>query len=89
MLKQIKICDRCGKELKNSDKTDYLFLEQYRFELCEECFKEIQLKKEKYDMEFKKLINKKNKLEEDFLKEIKTFYNEKIEKNKLDHKVVE
>ncbi len=80
MLKQIKICDRCGKELKNSDKTDYAFFGQYRFELCEECFKEIQPKKEKYDIELKKLIDKKNKLEEDFLKEIKTFYNEKFGK---------
>lgn len=80
MLKQIKICDRCGKELKNSDKTAYLIFEQYRFELCEECLNEIQPKKEKYDMEFKKLINKKNRLEEDFLKEIKTFYNEKFGK---------
>lgn len=78
MLKQIKICDRCGKELKNEDKTGYVFLEQYRFELCEECFKEIQPKKEKYDIEYKKLIKKSNKLTKDFLKEIKTFYNEKM-----------
>lgn len=78
MIKQIKICDRCGKELKNEDKTSYLFFEQYRFELCEECFKEVQPKNEKYDMEYKKLVNKRNKLEEDFLKEFKTFYNEKL-----------
>ncbi len=78
MLKQMKICDRCGKELKDEDKTAFSFFEQYRFELCEECFKEIQPKKEKYDIEFKKLINKKNKLEEDFLKEFKTFYSEKL-----------
>lgn len=78
MLKQMKICDRCGRELKNEDKTVFTFFEQYRFELCEECFKEIQPKKDKYDIESKKLFNKKNKLEEDFLKEIKTFYNEKL-----------
>ena len=78
MLKQIKICDRCGKELQNEVKTGYVFFDQYRFELCEECLKKIQPKKEKYDIEYKKLIVKRNKLVKDFLKEIKTFYNEKM-----------
>lgn len=81
MLKQMRICDRCGKEIKNEDKTAYLFFEQYRFELCEECFKEIKPKKEKYDIEVKKLFSKRIKFEENFLKEIKTFYNEKLQKN--------
>ena len=80
MLKQIKICDRCGKELKNESKTGYAFFDQYRFELCDECFKEIKPKQEKYDIEFRKLVVKRNKLVKDFLKEIKTFYNEKIKK---------
>lgn len=82
MQKQIKICDRCGKEIKNGDKTEHSFFGQYMFELCEECFKEIQPKKEKYDIEFKTLENKRNKLIEDFLKEFKTFYNENLKGEK-------
>ena len=82
MLKQIKICDRCGKELKNGDKIEHSFFGQYIFELCEECFKKIQPKKEKYDMEMEKLVNKRNILIDDFLKEIKTFYNENLKGEK-------
>ena len=42
MLKRIRICDRCGKELKNEEEIKYMIDYRYRFEICDECYEAIK-----------------------------------------------
>lgn len=73
MEKRIRICDRCGKELKDKDEVNYMSNYRYNFEICNECYKIMKPIKEKRDKDYERLVNKLNKIETDFNEEFKIF----------------
>ena len=73
MEKRIRVCDRCGKELKDTDEINYMSDYRYQFEICYECYEIMKPIKEKRDKEYNRLVNKLNKIEADFNSEFKVF----------------
>ena len=75
MEKTIRICDRCGKELKDEE-INYMTDYRYCFEVCNECYEVMKPIKEKRDKDYERLVNKLNKIEADFSSEFKVFLGE-------------
>lgn len=73
MKKTIRVCDRCGKQLKDNDEINYMSDYKYIFEICSECYEIMKPIKEKRDKDYEKLVNKLNKIEADFNSEFKVF----------------
>jgi len=73
MEKVIRVCDKCGKELKEEENIKYIYTNRYCFEVCDECYEIMKPIQEKRDKEYNKLVNKLNKIEVDFNSEFKVF----------------